>query len=89
MIKKNDVPKIIGKPIYTTVKPVLDAVDKNLLVCWMIETTFMESYTMSQIQVNWWEDQQHLVPSTNQGQMQLYVSLTTVREQHNYLITYH
>ena len=30
-VKKNEVPKIIGKPTYTIVKPLLDAVDKNLI----------------------------------------------------------
>ena len=31
VMKKNDMPTIVGKPTYTTVKPVLDAVDKNLI----------------------------------------------------------
>ena len=30
-VKKNEVPNIMGKPTYTTVKPVLDMVDKILI----------------------------------------------------------
>ena len=30
-IKKNDVPRIIGKPTYAKVKPILDAVEMNLI----------------------------------------------------------
>ena len=31
VVKKNDIPKIEGKPIYTAVKPVRDAIEINLL----------------------------------------------------------
>ena len=31
LMKMNDVPKIDGKPTFTTVKPLLDTVDKNLI----------------------------------------------------------
>ena len=30
-IKKNDVQRIVGKPTYATVKPILDAVEMNLI----------------------------------------------------------
>mgnify|MGYP005697985585 CR=1 FL=1 len=30
-IKKNDVQQIVGKPTYATVKPILDAVEMNLI----------------------------------------------------------
>ena len=30
-VKRNDVPRIIGKPIFTVVKPILDAVKVNLI----------------------------------------------------------
>ena len=32
VMKKNDVPPISGKPTFTEVKPLLDAVDKALLI---------------------------------------------------------
>ena len=30
-IKMNDVPRIIGKPTYATIRPILDAVEMNLI----------------------------------------------------------
>ena len=45
VMKKNDVPKISGKPTFTTVKPLLDAVDRNLIGMLDDKTSFTENYT--------------------------------------------
>ena len=86
---KNDVPKVLGKPSFTAAKPVLDAVETNLI-------TMTDRRDPRYGKLHLIEDTSLLpngpalqvVQSVDQGQPQPYVAPTTVRERQNYLHNY-
>mmetsp|Transcript_48965 Transcript_48965/g.55453 ORF Transcript_48965/g.55453 Transcript_48965/m.55453 type:complete len:98 (+) Transcript_48965:267-560(+) len=78
-VKKNDVPKVIGKPTYTTVKPVLDAVDKNLIgMKDDRDDIYGKLHLVSDTSQLQGGPAQQVVPSANQGRPLPYVHPTTV-----------
>ena len=88
-VKKNDVSKIMGKPTYTTVKPVLDAVDKNLIG--MLDdrdNIYGKLHLVSNTSQLAGGPAQQVVISANQGRPQPYVHRTIARERQNYLHEY-
>ena len=86
VMKKNDIPKIRRKPTFTSVKPLLDAVDKNLINikddCNAIYGKLHLFTNTSQLVGGL---AQQVVLSTNQGRLTPYVAPITTREQHNYV----
>ena len=84
--KKNDVPPISGKPSSTTCKPLLDAVDENLInmkddrdpIYGKLHTVTNTSQLVGGLV-------QQMVPSTNEGRLTPYLAPTTIRKQHNYI----
>ena len=89
--KKNYVPKIIVKATYTTVKSVLDAVDKNIIS--MLDdrdNIYGKLHLVSNTSHLAGGPAHQVVQSTNQGWQLPYVHHTaTARERQNYLIEYH
>ena len=84
--KQNDLQKVIGKPSFTTTKPVMDAVEINLLhmhdgrdiqfgkLHLIEDTSQLPNGPAAQV-----------VPSVDRGQPAPYVHPTTIRQRQNYL----
>ena len=83
---KNDVPKVLGKPSFTTVKPVLDAVDTNLIA--MLDPRdpqYGKLHLVEDTSILPNGPAQQIVPSADQGKPIPYTHPTTVRQRQNYL----
>ena len=56
-VKRNNVPKVMGKPTYSLCKPVLDATETNLINMEDPRDNIWKNSTLSPIQVNYLADQ--------------------------------
>ena len=90
VVKKNDVPSIRGKPTYSSCKPVLDAVEMNLInMLDPRDNIWGKLHLVANTHHMQGGPPQQIVRSTNQGQQLPYIAPTTSRERQNYFITYH
>ena len=90
VVKKNDVQSIRGKPTYTSCKPILDAVEMNLInMLDPRDNIWGKLHLVANTQQMQGGPVQQIVRSTNQGQQLPYIAPTTARERQNYLIAYH
>ena len=85
-MKKNDIGVICGKPTFTLVQPLINAVKKNLI-------TMLDDRDPIYGKLHLLEDTSQLpngsaaqvVQSTNQGQLVPFLAPATNRERHNYV----
>ena len=89
LVKKNEVPKITDKSTYTTVKPLLDAVDKILIGMYNTrDPLFRKLHLIDDTSQLVGGPAQQVVSSADQGRPIPYVHPTTVRERQNYMHDY-
>ena len=83
-LKKNDIGVICGKPTFTLLQPLHDALEKNLIAMPDERDTIYGKLHLLEdtSQLAGGPDDQ-VEPSTNQGQMEPFLAATTVRERHN------
>ena len=82
----NDVPKVLGKPSFTTVKPVLDAVDINLIAMKdQRDPQYGKLHLIEDTSILPNGPPQQVVPSADQGRPIPYTAPTMVRQRQNYL----
>ena len=87
--RKNDVPKVLGKPSFTAAKQLLDAVETNpIAMTDRRDTRYGKLHLMEDTSLLPNGPALQVVQSADQGQPQPYVALTTVQEQQNYLHEY-
>ena len=90
VVKKNDVPSIRGKPTYPSCKPILDAVEMNLInMLDPRDNIWGKLHLVANTHQMQGGPPQQIVRSTNQGQQLPYIASTTSRKRQNYLTTYH
>ena len=86
VVKKNDVPAISGEPTFTTAKPLLNAVDKNIINMKNDRDPFYgKLHTVTNTSHLVGGPAKQVVPSTNQRRLTPYVAPTPPRERHNYV----
>ena len=86
IMKKNDISTIRRKPTFTSCKPLIDAVDKNLInMDNERDPIYGKLHTVSNTSQLPGGPALQVVSSTNQGRLTPYVTPTTTREQHNYV----
>ena len=86
---KNDVPKVLGKPSFTAAKPVMDAVETNLIAMTdRRDTQYGKLHLMEDTSLLPNGPALQVVQSADQGEPLPYVHPTTVRERQNYLHEY-
>ena len=89
-VKKNEVQRVIGRPTYLSLKPLIDAVETNLINMDDLRDPIWGKLHMIQIiaqSAN--RPAAQVMASTNQGVQDPYLHLTTARESEMYLIEYH
>ena len=86
IMKKNELPAISGKPTFTSCKPLMDVINKNLInmdnEC---NPIYGKLHTVSNTSQPPGGPALQVVPSTNQGRLTPYVAPTTTQERHNYI----
>ena len=89
-MKKNDISVICGRPTFTSCKPLMNVIDKNLI---HMDDEHDQIYEKLHIISNTSQlpggPAVQVVLSTNQGRLVPYVAPTITWEQHNYVTTHH
>ena len=86
---QNALQKVIGKPSFTTTKPVMDAVEINLIhMPDRRDVQFGKLHLIEDTSLLQNGPAVQIVPSVDQGQPQPYVAPTTIRQRQNYLHEY-
>ena len=90
VVKKNNLEPISGTPTHSKVKPLFDAMDKNLIhtnddrdtVYGKLPLVTNTSHLVG-------GSVQQVVPSTNQGRLPPYLAPTTTQERHNFVTRFY